>query len=197
MARLRRGLRSVLFLSGARATVAFFARAAAVALFASFVFAAIVSCSVAHVRPVAPSIAADVITLPPACLSVQERDRHVEFNGRELWLAESGSPRPLELNEGAPVDCERLEIVRGAHGPTVLIQFKTIEKGRAGFGITDRVFALASIRDAKWILEPVILDRTIQTRSGSKFKETASVAQDGATFIITDLKTQKKQTIVP
>ena len=140
------------------------------------------------------SLKRDVVaTQPPACLSVQESDRHVEFNGVELVLAESGPPVPLKLENGETVACEKLEIIRKAKSPVVFIRFRTLHKN-----LSVTMIAVASIRDARWVIAPVVIQRRKSDGDNSSVETPAeyklSEDQDTAVITIKDLakKTSRK-----
>jgi hypothetical protein len=83
---------------------------------------------------------------PPKCLNVQEGDRHVEFDGKNLRLAEVGTPRSLALESGDEVACERLEILRN-QPEAVMIQYSINGHRKRG---------VARISDATWIQKPAL-----------------------------------------
>ena len=136
----------------------------------------------------------------PHCLSIQEGDRHVEFNGVDLFLAEEGQPVRLALNNGDDVICESLEIVRNADQPSVLIRFRTYEVGTS-IGISDTKIAIASIRTAKWILSPLIVERRLRTGEQIEVDERARYrwADDKShpALIVTDTLENTSKVIKP
>lgn len=137
----------------------------------------------------------------PKCLSVQEGDRHVEFNRDALYLAESGTPKKLTLDDGRPVRCEHFEIVRNARLPTVLIEFMTEELGTS-LGVSDRKYAVATINGAKWVLKPIVLKRRINDQDQIEITEINRVqwTQDSdrqAVLTVTDVGSKKSKIYRP
>jgi hypothetical protein len=114
---------------------------------------------------------APIVQTPPTCLNVHEGDRHVEFDGRNLRLAEEGSPRSLPIESGDEVRCERLEILRNARVASVLIEYST--KG-------DRKVGIATIRDARWFLKPLASPYALSKDAAGKTVITLTDSKTGA-----------------
>jgi|GEM_PF-6199084 len=140
-----------------------------------------------------PSFGGSVNDVPvPKCLNVQEGDRHVEFSGDSLYLAESGQPKQLILEQGAQVRCEKLQILRNARKPSVLIEYATPEEGVA----YELKIAIATIENAKWVLKPVTVKR--QTAKKSVVEKTVKWTEDkNGKAILTLSDSTSKKTIKP
>ncbi len=147
------------------------------------------------------SASAEEIPTRPTCLSIQEGDRHVEFNGQSLFLAESGSPKELKLDDGAPVHCDHLEIVRNAKRPSVLIEFSTEERGTS-IGVFEKKYAVAQISGGTWVLAPLSLERHINDQDGIEVSELATVEwtedkSGKAVLTVTDTESHAKSVYRP
>jgi hypothetical protein len=155
-------------------------------------------------EPQVASPSAPATTQPPArptCLNIQEGDRHVEFNGSALFLAESGLPKSLPLDDGDTVTCEKFEVIKNAKQPAVLIRFRTRETGTS-IGISDTKFAVASIKTGKWIVSPFILERHLNSETGVEIDEQNTIfwTEDkygGAALTVTETGSQKSKTYHP
>lgn len=133
-------------------------------------------------------------TATPKCLNVQDGDRHVEFDGRRFLLAEDGRPKALALEAGLEVECERLEVLRYTRTPAVLIEYTTPKKGAR----TERKLAIASIKDAKWILKPTVLETRSNTRATEVRSYMQSIDRAGQSVItLIDSRTGQSQTLKP
>lgn len=133
-------------------------------------------------------------TATPKCLNVQEGDRHVEFDGRRFLLAEDGRPKALALEAGLEVECERLEVLRYTRTPAVLIEYTTPKNGAR----TERKLAIASIKDAKWILKPTVLETRSNTRATEVRSYMQSIDRAGQSVItLIDSRTGQSQTLKP
>ena len=84
------------------------------------------------------------------CMNIQEGDRHVEFDGSSLWLAEGGRPQELKLEGGAQVTCEKFEVLKDRRH-AVLIEYATT----GSTSVAKR--AIADIKTATWITKPTPL----------------------------------------
>ena len=112
------------------------------------VIVVLAGCSSPKPKPPEPSpvFAAPMNDIPlHMCLNVQDGDRHVEFDGSSLWLAEEGKPKQLVVEHGAKVKCERFEIIRNARTPSVRIEYRIDAETKV---------AVALISDASWVLPP-------------------------------------------
>lgn len=161
----------------------------------------ITACSAPSVKkPASILVEPSVEAKRPACLSVQDGDRHVEFTGTNLVLAEIGQPQPLALNDGDPVMCEKLEIIRDAKTPAVFIQYRTPAAGTP-LGLSETKIAIASIQNANWIFAPFLVERRIHRRNRFEIEPRASYEWSDdhghAVLTVTDLFSKTSKTIRP
>jgi hypothetical protein len=101
----------------------------------------------------------------PECLNITEGDTQIEFDADELLLTLNGKMKKLVLDDGIEVKCEKLRIVPNARTASVEIVFMTRPTGTQ-VQIADRKLGVASIKDAKWIVKPLILDRLFKDENG-------------------------------
>lgn len=138
---------------------------------------------------------------PPACSNIQDGDWHIEFTGRTLVLGKSEPFKSLVIDRNARVECRHLSLVQGARQAAVLIEFETEARGTS-IGVSDHLLGVASIDNAKWIVEPVLLSRTFEAEDKTETREIATVQwskdDDGkARLTLTDSKSGATEVFEP